>query len=173
VWGGNATKRPQDPDRCYLKGATALPHRRAGPSGFVAGYYGGAPPGNTIHRWYNTTRLVALRISLAGVVPSPVPAVSAVTSTYSNGSLSAAALPATATLRTINATCANPKTLWIAMGEPTWPSALQLQQLRAASEVCEETVPLRWETAVAGDGAIATVEVSLAPYAAASLQLAW
>ena len=73
----------------------------------------------------------------------------------------------TATLTMINSTCANPKKLWLeGMGSVTWPDDRQLAQLRAASKMCEEKVP------VVPKGTSATVTVTLEPYAAAMLTIA-
>ena len=47
------------------------------------------------------------------------------------------------------------------MASVAWPSAAQLEALRAASRVCEERVELQWSAAGA-----ATVEVVLEAYAA-------
>ena len=55
-------------------------------------------------------------------------------------------------MRTINSTCANPKGTWIGkMQSVQWPTAAQLEILRASSLVCEEKVPLQW---LAGEAAL-------------------
>ena len=74
----------------------------------------------------------------------------------------AAGAGAVAVVRTINSTCAAPKAVWEGrMASVAWPSAAQLEALRAASRVCEERVELQWSAAGA-----ATVEVVLEAYAA-------
>lgn len=146
VWSGDNTTRPEDPNRCYLKSAAALNHKRSAKVGWVAGYPGGAPPPDTPSRWYNDSRTVDLVFSL----DAPSQAATSVI------------------LRTINSTCANPKALWqLGMHSVTWPSKAQLSALQAASTVCEERIPLRWSNGSA------TLSLTLPAYAAASAELEW
>ena len=71
-----------------------------------------------------------------------------------------------AKLTMINSTCANPKALWLGqMKSVTWPDDTQLEQLRAASAMCEEQVP------IVSKGAHATVTITLEAYAAAMLTI--
>ena len=70
-------------------------------------------------------------------------------------------------MRTINSTCANPKALWAAkLGSPTWPSESQLRQLKLASSMCEESVPVSVDAA-----GVRHVELMLEAYASAELVL--
>ena len=73
----------------------------------------------------------------------------------------------TAKLTMINSTCANPKALWLEqMNSVTWPDDTQLAQLRTASAMCEEQLPI-----VSKEGH-ATVTITLEAYAAAMLTIA-
>ena len=49
----------------------------------------------------------------------------------------------------------------------SWPSAAQLEELRTASEVCEETLPVKTDSETGEQ----TVDVALEAYAAAELIL--
>ena len=69
----------------------------------------------------------------------------------------------------INSTCANPKAMWLAsMNSVAWPDAGQLEQLRAASRVCEEKIPIQ-KGVGASENDNFSIEVTLEAYAAAEV----
>eukprot|EP01050_Picozoa_sp_SAG11_P026208 SAG11_NODE_6193_length_1368_cov_1.008668_1_plen_118_part_00 len=84
------------------------------------------------------------------------------------GGMQTQRIGASATLRMINSTCANPKQLWKSkMQSTTWPSEEQLAELRTASQVCTDSIPIITDP-VTGD---TLVEVTLEAYAAAELMV--
>eukprot|EP00658_Telonema_sp_P-2_P076780 TRINITY_DN6795_c0_g1_i4.p1 TRINITY_DN6795_c0_g1~~TRINITY_DN6795_c0_g1_i4.p1 ORF type:complete len:345 (-),score=57.25 TRINITY_DN6795_c0_g1_i4:273-1307(-) len=92
-------------------------------------------------RWYNQSQTV--RITVLG-----------------------AAVSATASVRMINSTCANPKQMWVKdMNSTAWPTAEELLELRRASSMCQEEIPV----GVVDSGVV--VQLVLEPYAAAELVL--
>merc|ERR1712137_969130 len=93
----------------------------------IAGFPDGIQPPSTDGPYYNVTQMVTLRIPVSS-------------SQYES-------FAPTAILRMINSTCANPKQLWkSSMKSISWPSAAQLEELRTASEVCEETLPVKTDS---------------------------
>ena len=73
-----------------------------------------------------------------------------------------------ATIERVDANHANPRRAWEAMGEPSYPTADQIDQLHAASEVGRETVAVEREPASAGaDGEDLTVSLRLPAHAVA------
>lgn len=73
--------------------------------------------------------------------------------------------PATAMLALIDSTHANPRALWESWGQPLYPTAEQLAQLQAASQLVEVSVPLT----PSGPGVV-SVSIPLEPYACAFLR---
>jgi hypothetical protein len=114
--------------------------------GMIAGYPSGvAPPSGGAKSWYTANRTVVFTFS--GAKPATV----VVADQQAPASLSSHALDrsiyrsTTARVRMINSTCANPKALWVGeLNSVTWPDASQLEKLRVASEMCEESIPVAW-----------------------------
>ena len=150
AWVHADPEHAADPDRCYLKTGAALSHRRHS-KGMTAGFPTGVPPPASPSSWYNASHTVKITVGTAADSASP-----------------AASGGGTATLRMINSTCANAKTMWLGeMGSSPWPSEAQLAQLKLASKLCEEEVMVVTD-AVSGERSI---EVTLEAYAAAELVL--
>ena len=82
-----------------------------------------------------------------------------------NVRLSGAPAPRTAWLERIDDDHANPRRLWQTMGEPEYPSALQVEQLAAASALQKEPQP--W-TYAQGDVVLA---VALPPQSVAAITM--
>merc|ERR1711871_480001 len=95
----------------------------------IAGYPTGIAPPLTPRPWYNQTRTVSLSVKGFG------------------GQLHGGGGGVKATLKTINSTCANPKALWLGkMKSVTWPNRTELEELRQASQVCEDTFLVETQT---------------------------
>ena len=82
-----------------------------------------------------------------------------------NIQLTNAPVPSTAFVERIDETHANPRRTWTEMGEPTYVSALEVEQLKAVSRVVKE--PIGWRY----DGRTIHLGLDLPPHGVAAITL--
>jgi xylan 1,4-beta-xylosidase len=82
-----------------------------------------------------------------------------------NVQLTNAPAPRPAHVERIDETHANPQRAWVEMGEPAYPSALEVEQLKAASRVVKE--PVGWKY----DGRTIHLGLDLPPHGVAAVTL--